>query len=336
MTSTYKNLLGNRQKDWESQIDYLSSLKAARVEGMIVEHEAESAFFSSSVQNSDWRKFTSRVLFCGSFVDRAFRRWFTIVYDQFSHDEDCRLVQAALQKTGYPVRLLDVRGADPAYRHDVYGSRLDDPITLSFCETPPADVKVIDKAKVRSVFWGYAIHNSDLVNRFISETILKDHFVSEGQRAEDKPNVFVSDVDALLIGPENDIAVVEIKHKDRTKGGMIGLNNAPSRMALALVRNGIRFLYLFLEKPRKIKSTMYLYFDRDSREKAQWFACEVQESDLTGELKDGPAHTALSGRKGVGYVEIAFSRFTPLGTNYERSSTLLTSFLRLLKREDKK
>lgn len=337
MTSTYKNLINQKQKDWESQLEYLSSLKAARVEGMIIEHEAASAFFSSALQNTGWRKFNSKVLFCGGRVEGTYQEWFAIIYDESSSKQDCRLVKDALQKSEYPVRLLDIRGDNPVYRHKVDGSTPSNPITLSFSETRPADETVLDEAKVRSVFWGYAIHNPDLVNRFISETILKDHFVSEGKRSDDKPNVFVSDIDALLIGPENKIAVLEIKHKRRSNDEIIGLNKAPSKMARALVRKETQFIYLFLEKPnRKLESTMYLYFDRDNREQAEWLACDVRESDLSGEIRNAPARTAIAGRDGVGYVSIPFARFTPLGTNYERSSTLLTSFLRLLKHEDKK
>jgi hypothetical protein len=278
---------------------------------MIIEHEAESAFFGSALEKTGWRKFASKVLFCGSRIDGAYRQWFAIIYDESSNDEDCRYVNEALQKSEYPVRLLDVRGENPVYRHDIYGTQLSKPITLNFSETQPAEETVLDEAKVKSVFWGYAIHNPDLVNRFVSETVLKDHYVSEGKRADNKPNVFVSDIDAVLIGPKNEIAILEIKHKRGSNDGMIGLNRAPSRMALALVKKRTKYIYLFLEKPcRNLKSTMYLYFDRDNREEAKWLACDLQEEDLSGEVKEAPAHTAIGGRQGVNYVSIPLTRFS--------------------------
>lgn len=337
MNSTYRQLLAQHQKDLTSQLDYLMSLKASRVEGMIIEHEAESAFFNSSLQKSGWRKFTSRVLFCGGRIDGSYRQWFALVYDNSANVSDCRLVQQALAKAGYPVRLLDVRGPNPVYWHDVYGAKLTNPSTLFFSETEPADETVLDEAKVKSVFWGYAIHNPDLVNRFVSETILKDHYVSEGHSPNGKPNVFISDVDALLIGPQNRVAAIEVKHKRGSNDSMIGLNKAPSKMALALVENRMQFVYLFLEKPRQnLKSTMYLYFDRDNRQRARWLACDLQVNDLNSETKDAPAHTAIGGKRGVRYVPIPYDRFVPLGNNYEHGSTLQASFLDLLMRPHKK
>ncbi|KMQ76395.1 hypothetical protein [Marinobacter subterrani] len=337
MNSTYRQLLVEHQKDLTSQLNYLMSLKASRVEGMIIEHEAESAFFNSSLQKHGWRKFTSRVLFCGGRIDGSYRQWFSVVFDESADSSDCKLVQQALAKSGYPVRLLDVRGENPIYRHDIHGSKLTNPATLFFSETEPADESVLDEAKVKSVFWGYAIHNPDLVNRFVSDTILKDHYVSEGHSRNGKPNVFISDVDALLIGPEDKVAIIEIKHKHKSNDAMIGLNNAPSKMALALVENQMQFVYLFLEKPhRDLKSTMYLYFDRENRQQARWLACGLQVEDLNGQTKDAPAHTAIGGRQGVSYVPIPYNRFNPLGNNYEHSSKLQAPFVDLLMRSGKK
>lgn len=153
MNSTYRQLLAQHQKDLTSQLDYLMSLKASRVEGMIIEHEAESAFFNSSLQKNGWRKFTSRVLFCGGRIDGSYRQWFSLVYDNSANVSDCRLVQQALAKAGYPVRLLDVRGPNPVYWHDVYGAKLTNPSTLLLSKTEPADETVLDEAKVKSVFW---------------------------------------------------------------------------------------------------------------------------------------------------------------------------------------
>lgn len=108
-------------------------------------------------------------------------------------------------------------------------------------------------------------------------------------------------------------------------------------MAQALIHSGTQFIYLVLEKPASLpESTMYLYFDRRNREQAEWIGCSVLESDLSGQLRDAPAHTAIGGHRGVSFVSIPVDRFDSLGKNYEQSAVLQKAFARLLSDEDKK
>jgi hypothetical protein len=315
--------------DLDGALRLFLSVKHTRLEGLIIEYEFEQTFVRS-LRQQGWRFLDALVLLR---VSRRTNAPEFIVLDREGHFEKVRRM---LSPTRIPVREVVIDGGRVLLLDDSNGERMPSPQEITASDRQSATAPgTIDDRRVKAMFWGFGSHLGEQFVQSGRDLVLKDRYVG--------PGYYLWDVDRLCISPDGKPFLIETKHKYpivRNRELSFGLNVGEFRQFRMFAAAGITVVHVVLVKPRwdKLRSSMYLFFDRAARERAVWLAADLTEfTKENREARQGAASTSLFGSQNIDFVSLPLQLFSRIGINSSPIEGLageLSAFLSTERRQD--
>jgi len=124
------------------------------------------------------------------------------------------------------------------------------------------------------------------------------------------------------VSPAGAVLNLEVKHKYPMKSLAFGMNVGEGKIAQMLAGTGFLTWHVVLVKPRwnPKQSSMYLFFDREARERALWIAADMSAAGFfSGQAETAAGKTSLYGGGGVQFEQLDLKEFRLLGSNAQAS-----------------
>ena len=316
MEADFKSILEMQTLLPEDYLELLGTIKHTRLEGAIMEHEANQVLFYDVSSSGDWAPISALAL---RLISRRDNKEKFLVLPEKKNDPSVEILIRHLRRTGSSVHILKI---DDGHLF------IDGKIEIKPSAFTPEDRSEAhrDSERLNAIYWGFARHIGDAFLTLVRDIVIKDWYITQGAK-------FLWDLDRFVINRKERIVFCEIKHKFPDRAGFFGLNRGSEMQMRQLLNAGLGVVHIILAKPiwNAGQSPMYLYFDRRARESALWLITDFSDTRVDRHnVRDAPHRTSVYGKSPVGVVRIDPGNFSVLGRNAEPANTVRERFVATL------